>query len=932
MQTIRAGRLQLTHDSEWQQSVALEPGETMLWCLPAGEYQAIFFPGAPGAEATAGRSATQPGTRFTLAEGAIVSVTFAGDPPRLSAAEAGAEALGTQLQLARKALEALPGDAGVILGALDTRVRWRPGATLDGQPMAVPAERRQLLINGDAAAAARLSLSPHQLDGEPWSLTTGAGDVRPRERSFTFSGGDSPALHVTAGYQTSLHDEEIATGHARLDPRPLLGLNARGHLWIRHCRQPDASPRARAERILPGNDARRLDLIARLTFGSPAAALLAENGRVLSSLSMGEPEQDRQRWGLALGLTARGWRRNHFLESYRRNLDHMPHEETTWLQGEATATLRLSHRRSLQLSLGLDTYESSYSDGVHRETLAHYLQPGGNPGAGEDGLYWQGNDGSEFGDAHVYDYYQWKHTREWRMRLRFSEVRGASTRLAAIASGRFLTYRRFDHYAPTLLTSGGTNLSRALLIGHDPTTGKPGDDPFPPGTPFAGDLAVTLDRTISDGGHLHLAAGGLLFSARDSVLADARHPLGENVLLDGADFSAPQWHLRPQVHLTYARRPSPRLTYWASVHQRALLPPLEALYSPRAYLVQNVDPEGVMGNPALEPELERAAEIGLAVPWPAGILTGRLALAGYAARLDDAITMSAAHLGEFRGLLQDGDWVPIYENGGTLRQWGLHFEAVAGRREGALWARLAYDWSRLESDRFEPPLLDARWIYPDRPPGEYESEGYAGPLGSLVEEFGSDGSVREATRPGNLDRPHCLSLALIGRLPASARGAHWTAVLAGGWTLGIIGRLESGRPFTQAYVYPSVIPPGTAAPERGPDDPAWETVPTGEDPNGERLPITFDLDLALQRRFALGSRFATLTIEALNVIDRENVIAIYRATGQPDEDGCLGRPGCPGSTEESGEIDPGDYHERLIDPRHYGHPFMLRGSVSVELF
>jgi hypothetical protein len=936
-----SGSVLLKHETEWVASFSVNQGLTTIWSLPAGEYEVTFFPGGtavPGAAGASlaggtgasGRPAEPAGASVRIWDGLTSRIEVDAGTGLARQWEGPDDAGGAALLLPRTLLEALPGKPVEVLAAMDTHIRSRPSLLLDGLNLAPAAERCEVPSGlGGPAGGAAATLSPGFADGARWSLTSGWSAIRPRARGLAWGGQAPLPLHVTAGFEGSRHEDEIVTGQGRIDPLSLLGVPLAGHFWVRHASRPNASPRAVGARILPHNDARDLAMIGRLDFGSPTAGILPGAGAAAPPEAAHPDRAAAGSWGLALKFAASGSRRDHYEQVYRYDLDHAPHEETAFVQSEADFTRRLGARGCGKLSLGYRSYETSFSDGVYREDLQAYVAPGGNSDTDESGLYWQG---SPAGDAHVYDYYRWQSERQWRGRAQVEWASGAASRVEAGADVRFLTYRRFEHFSPTELGAfgpGGT-LADALVIGYDPERGRPADDPFDPGGAFSGRLTARIQRTPRPGLHLDLAAGGLLFSARDSVLASLRTPLGEDYAFDAADLEPPVWHLRPEARLAIARR-DPRsgdgrldrgLEWWGVLFQQAHQPPLEALYAPRAYLMQ-ADPEGVMGNPALAPEIERGAEIGLSFPAPFS-LPSRLLLSGYASRVSDALAVSAAQVGAGRGW-SDTDWVPAYENGGTLFQRGLHLEALAGRAEGVFWARFSYDLSRIESDRLEPSLLDGRWLYPEDAPGEYESEGYAGPLGSSVEELLGDLTPAAVFRPANLDRLHRFSLAFVARPHPASR-------LLNGWEIGVTGRVETGRPYTQVYVYSAGLPAGSADVPRGPDDPAWEQAVPELDRNAGRMPAQIELDLALTRRFALGGRQLTFGVEALNLFGRENVIAVYRATGEADEDGCLGTATCPAESAGLEEVEPAAYGARLLDPAHYGIPLLLRGWLRFELF
>ena len=234
-------------------------------------------------------------------------------------------------------------------------------------------------------------------------------------------------------------------------------------------------------------------------------------------------------------------------------------------------------------------------------------------------------------------------------------------------------------------------------------------------------------------------------------------------------------------------------------------------------------------------------------------------------------------------------------------------------------------------------LLDEAWLYADLPQGEYETEGYAGPLGGILDGIAGQADPAAATRAGAyrssyLDRAHCLSFACVRHLSPPPAGAGTFGHVTGGWTIGAIARFESGRPFTQTYANAAGLPPGSTTEDgRGTTDLAWDQVLEDAAWNALRMPSRFTVDLALQRRVAFGPLGLRFTIEALNLFDIINVESVYRATGEPDEDGCDGSAACLGS-ELAAHIDADAYAERLRDALHYDRPFVMRGAVRLEMF
>jgi hypothetical protein len=893
--STRDGSLTLTQASGWTASVPIQAGTITLRDLPAGDCRATFTPLDGGATLTGS---------ITIWDGPAAEAVIGPETIAMSTLPADAMALTTLLP--GTVLRYLPGTGEEILAALDTHVRWRPGITRDGTQDELPGTRRELLSTAGAVPGpAWIALSPGgaPLDAARSGLTRGATD----------QGAAARQLGANVGVEVGSGDARAFSGELHLRQRSWWNVPVRGGAWLDFSDVGDAGPRATAPGDLPHNDARRLEIASRLDAGG---------------LGLDPP------WGLALTFAARGWERNHFVEIYRQDLEHAPREEGARLEFGADGMLRLTARANAHLRIDYGSFTHSLADGLYRQDVQLYYNPESNSATDESRLYWPGASSQVLAGAHVFDYYRWLQTREWRATLSVAEVTASGFRLAGGARIAGTTYRRFEHFAPTLHSVHDDPTARALLIGYDAVTGAASDTPFPPGNALSVRGELTARRDLGARWRGDARVGALGFSSRDSVLTDPHRPYGSDSRLDAGDLAAPVWHAAPEASVGLRWNRSPRVAGWLLGYRRAYAPPLEALYSARPYLAE-ARPEGVMPNPALAPEIETGGELGIALPFPLLPEAWRLAVAGYAGRIDDAIAMTATWLGEDTGL-NDG-WAPLYESTGELRRRGIHLEATTGSADGPTWARISYDYGRIETDSFEPALLDEAWLYPDLPQGEYETEGYVGPLGGILDGIAEQADPAAATRagayrPSYLDRAHCLSVACVRHLSAPPADAGTIGNLTGGWTIGAIARFESGRPYTQTYAHAAVLPPGSTTDDgRGTSDPAWDQVLEDAAWNALRLPSRFTLDVALQRRVAFGPLGLRFAIEALNLFDIINVESVYRATGEPDQDGCDGSAACLGS-ELAAQIDAEAYAERLRDALHYDRPFVLRGAVRLEMF
>lgn len=925
-----AGQLELQHALGWERWSPIAAGTTTLWHLPAGEYRARFSPDPP-AEAV-----EIPGDwdRIVVWAEMTVAIVIAPSQQRIHQSQLPDDTHGALLMIEGPLLRALPGDKESILRSLDTHTRWRPGARLDGRDVTIACERREIIpgtrnVLGPSWAA--LSPVGPADRATVWNLTLEPALALPLAP-------DRPAarpgwLDLVGSVRQSSYEGREFSAAAHLSRTIAGGADARGVASVRYADLGDASPRATAHGVLPHNDSQFLDIAGRLEIGHPAPLLLRSAPRSDAIGALQGPRLAADgRWGLTLRVASRGWRRNHFLEPYRHNLEHAPYEESALFLADGTCDLRISPRTSAALRLGYDRYLTRLTDGLYRGDLRAYAAGESNGTTDEAGLYWSDGSGDPYPIPHVFDYYQRKLSETQRAAVTLTHApRARDLLLTTSLTLRRDAYRRYEHFAPAELLAGLSE--NALAIGYGATGERRASEPFGPGQPLL--LRANVGTSWAPNAHWRLDAslGACFFDARDSALVSLEDPRGSNDRLDPGELQRSDSHLLPEASLGLRKKTSSRIELWGLAYRRALPPPLEALYSPRAHLNLRA-PEGVMGNPDLAPERETGAELGAALPLRWAGQTLRLLAAGYAGRLDDAITMTYARV---QSLTASADTLlATYAGGGTLRRWGLHLEAVLGQEDASgdrFWARLAYDLARIETDHFEPPLLDGRWLYPDRPQGEYGSEGYGSAIGGILD--AAVGGGRSTLRAGryraaNIDRPHRVSLAIVARDPAPPANANWVEMLTRGWTLGVLGRLAAGRPYTQTYLRAAGVLPNAVAELRGYDiDPAWEEVVAELEANAARMPLDFQLDLAVTRRVALGPKHLELRLEAINLLNARNAIAVYRATGEPDDDGCLDSGACAATLPA--DATRAEYLERLRDPRHYDRPLILRVAVTLEL-
>jgi len=894
--------LTLTHATGWQRTFAIPAGGTTLWDLPAGTYS--IAADAVGAV---------PGP-VTVWDGLTTRIALDAANQRIEVYAGCDDAVGTLLLLSPQAALALPGDLERLLAALDTHPRWRPGAEEGNVSIDIPTERREILPGQrETVGPIAISSSPQgpQAGGSLWQITPAAPLT---------AAGSHPRLAATVT-GTSAEGVEIGA-HVGLRESRVLGVSTRGWLSGRYSRLNDAYPRSTGGSVLPHNDAEMLDLVGRWELGDPDVKVLRP--------SPATSGQNESRWGLTADLSSRGWQRNHFLEAYRHNQDHAPFEETALFKSRAGLTRRFGAATSGELWVGYQRYLTWIGDGLYKKNLSKY----GRPPLGEESdplIYWPSGQ-NPFEPTHIFEYFGRKYTSTWTAGLDTRHAIDRRTLVGLRAENSFHTYRRYEHFSPldTWIEDLGVAYGKVLAIGYDATGHEAHDGDNDPGQAWSGRTGLWMRRVLGERVRIDAELGAHWLACDDSGLVSLDHPLagGTNPEgLDSGDLRGTDLQIDPEVHLGARWLSSGNSRLWAVGFRRMVDPPLEALFSPRAFFDGAAGKEGVLGNPALEPEKELGVELGGATPLELGGRTWTLQASAHAGWMSDAITMAAADLGTLTDADDEHLIVPVYVNGGALRRYGLHLDATTGDQQGQWWLRLAYDLGRIESDSYEPPLLDSRWLDPDRPQGEYESEGLGGPRGGLFEALNDDNGLDQGTYcPSNLDRTHQVSLALISRGRERSGYADWFTALTSGWTKGLVVRLETGQPYTHTYVHAAAV-----LPQRSDGSLALTDVPLEDAArNGQRMPTRLTVDLALTRTLMVAAHVVVLRVEALNLLGLKNAEAVYRATGEPDEDGCALVEGCPAAWPS--DVTEEQYAKRITDPRHYSQPFQLRAGISLQLY
>ncbi|MDF2438250.1 MAG: hypothetical protein K0Q95_2626 [Bacteroidota bacterium] len=113
--------------------------------------------------------------------------------------------------------------------------------------------------------------------------------------------------------------------------------------------------------------------------------------------------------------------------------------------------------------------------------------------------------------------------------------------------------------------------------------------------------------------------------------------------------------------------------------------------------------------------------------------------------------------------------------------------------------------------------------------------------------------------------------------------------------------------------------------------------------NGSNLPWNFKVDLKLDKDFELtwggkkegeDKKHANLNIylQVLNVLNTKNILKVYKATGNPDDDGFLNS--VEGQVYSSNKTDPAAFEDlygvRINDPSNYSRPRVIRLGLMLD--
>ncbi|MEW6411033.1 MAG: TonB-dependent receptor [Candidatus Zixiibacteriota bacterium] len=138
--------------------------------------------------------------------------------------------------------------------------------------------------------------------------------------------------------------------------------------------------------------------------------------------------------------------------------------------------------------------------------------------------------------------------------------------------------------------------------------------------------------------------------------------------------------------------------------------------------------------------------------------------------------------------------------------------------------------------------------------------------------------------------------------------------------LNIVAQLASGLPYTPMEVYDAVSPNASV-----------QQTPTGGI-NSARMPWTFVIDLKLERTFQVGNYQIRPYIWVKNLLDRENIVAVYEGTGEPNTSGYLESP--EGVVRASDPEDGAEFAYRYDalqnNPKNWSNPRMVFAGLRLS--
>jgi outer membrane receptor protein involved in Fe transport len=107
--------------------------------------------------------------------------------------------------------------------------------------------------------------------------------------------------------------------------------------------------------------------------------------------------------------------------------------------------------------------------------------------------------------------------------------------------------------------------------------------------------------------------------------------------------------------------------------------------------------------------------------------------------------------------------------------------------------------------------------------------------------------------------------------------------------------------------------------------------------NGSRLPWQFRMNMKVNKEFEIKwsdkkSSHMNVYVQAQNLLNAQNIISVYRATGNPEDDGYLTSSAAQNAIDAQNDADAFRYLYSLAvnNPSNYSLPRMFRAGISFE--
>ena len=172
--------------------------------------------------------------------------------------------------------------------------------------------------------------------------------------------------------------------------------------------------------------------------------------------------------------------------------------------------------------------------------------------------------------------------------------------------------------------------------------------------------------------------------------------------------------------------------------------------------------------------------------------------------------------------------------------------------------------------------------------------------------------------PLDFDRRHTANISLDYRLGKGDGPMIAGSRLLENFGINLLGTFRSGKPYTQ-YRNPFDVSNRVGI----------ATAGLQGEINGTNQPSSFLLNMRVDRKFGLGGANASIFLEMENVLDSDNVVNVWQATGLPGNDGYLDTPN--GRNEYTvGSIDRYYYESVINSPFNYGIPRQTRIGVRLN--